>query len=456
LDKDILIRILVEQQKEMKKTIDALIAKIASLDAELVLYKNKKNSNNSHIPPSQDQNRPKRNQSQREKTGKKPGGQPGHEGTTVEFNPTIDEVIEHRPNYCNNCGNDLSSVTETLIEGRKVIDIPVIRPVYMEHRIYRKVCSCGHCTESEFPAYVAASMQYGPNVESLVGYMHARHYFPYHRMKEFFAGVMNLPISVGGINSVLTRLTRKALPYYQIIKERIGKSRFVGTDETSIRVNGEKDWIWTWQNDELTFIVHSDNRGAKTIKEQFPNGLPLAGLVHDRYACHFNCETSYHQICLAHLLRDLKYIAEIYDHKCDWALQMKVLVSEALELKRNLLPQQYYQPDEKRNDLVKKLAELLLSTINSEHSKAKTLQKNLIKHQNSILNFLWHLKIPPDNNGSERAIRNIKVKQKISGQFKSDNGADGFAILRSIIDTTNKAQQNVLNALALIATYGAE
>jgi len=456
LDTKILIETLIEQNKQMAKTIEFLLAKVASLEAELAVYRNKKNSNNSHIPPSQDQNRPKKNQSLREKTGKKPGGQIGHQGTTLEFNTPVDKAIEHRPNYCNKCGNDLASTAETLIESRKVIDIPVIQPVCVEHRVYRKVCSCGHCTESEFPASVSASLQYGPNVESLVGYLHGRQYLPYQRMKELFTDVMNLPISVGGINSILNRLARKAMPHYERIKERISKSRFAGTDETSVKVNGQNNWMWTWQNEELTFIVHSDNRGGKTIEEQFPDGLPLTGLGHDRYACHFNCEAPYHQICMAHLLRDLKYITQLYDNKCEWSLQMKALIMEALDLKKSMMPAQYYQSNEKRNKIVKKLELLLLTTLHEDHGKAKALLKNLYKQQHSILNFLWHPHVPPDNNGSERAIRNIKVKQKISGQFKSDNGADCFATIRSVVDTTIKAGENVLNALRLIAVYGAE
>ena len=438
----------------MAKTIAFLLAKVASLEAELAIYKNKKNSNNAHIPPSQDPYRPKKNQSLRVKTGKKAGGQLGHEGTTLEFNAPIDELIEHRPHYCNNCGNDLSGATETLVESRMVIDIPVIKPIFQQHRVYRKMCSCGHCMESEFPTYVAASMQYGTKVESLIGYLHARQYLPYKRMKELFTDVMNLPLSVGGINSILKRLAKKAMPYYEQIKERIGKSRFAGTDETSVKVNGQNDWIWTWQNDDLTFIVHSDNRGFKTIEKHFPDGLPLTGLLHDRYACHFNCKAGYHQICMAHLLRDLKYIIELYDNKCEWALQMKALIIESLELKRELIPSQYYQPNEKRNDIVNRLQQLLLSQVHDEHAKAKTLLKNLLKHQQTILNFLWHPKVPPDNNGSERAIRNIKVKQKVSGQFKSVQGADDFAVIRSIIETTIKTGQNALNTLWLVANQG--
>jgi transposase len=456
LNTKLLIQTLVDRLEKLEAINKTLVAKVASLEAELAVYKNKKNSNNSHIPPSQDQNRPKRNQSLRESSGKKAGGQIGHEGTTLEFNTAIDKVVDHIPNYCNNCGNDLSEITETFIEGRKIIDIPVIQPVCIEHRVYRKVCSCGHCMDSDFPPHIGASLQYGPNVESLVGYLHGRQYLPYKRMKELFTDVMNLPISVGGINNVLTRITQKTLPWYERIKKRIGQSVFIGTDETSVKVNGHNNWIWTWQNDMLTFIVHSDNRSGRTIEEQFPNGLPRAGLVHDRYACHFNCEASYHQMCMAHLLRDLKYITELYAGKCEWALQMRALISEALELKKVMIPIHYYQPNDKRNEIVARLKQLLYAPIQLDHSKAKTLLKSLVKHQQSIFNFLWHPQIPSDNNGSERAIRNIKVKQKISGQFKSVHGADRFVIIRSVIDTTIKAGQNVLDALRLIAVYGAE
>lgn len=451
-----LIESLFERIKILEQNNAFLIKRVVDLEAELASFKKKKNSNNSHTPPSQDPNRPKKNQSLREKTGNKPGGQLGHEGSTLLCSDIVDEIIEHKPGYCNGCGNDLKDITETLIESRQQIDIPPIKPICVEHRIYRKTCSCGHQMESKFPTNITAAVQYGPGVESLVGYLHARQYLPYHRMQEFFKDVMNLPVSVGGINNILKRLTKKALPYYQTIKERIENAVFVGTDETSVKVNGNKDWIWTWQNEDLTFLVHSDNRGFKTIEDTFGNGLPNAILQHDRFACHFKCDALKHNICMAHLLRDLKYIDELYDKQCTWAIEMRTLIMQALELKKELTITAYYGPCEKRQKIEIKLNELLSCAIDKEHTKAKALLKNLLKHRNSIFNFLWHPKVPPDNNGSERAIRNIKVKQKISGQFKSTEGASCFVILRSVIDTTIKAGQNVLAALVLIATLGTE
>lgn len=453
LEQEKTIDSLVKRTESLIISNDSLIKRVTDLEAELAVYKNKKNSNNSHTPPSKDENRPQKNQSLREKTDKKVGGQQGHEGKTLECSPLIDEVVDHIPNYCNCCGQDLSDVPESIIDTRQVIDIPVIKPVCVEHRIYRKICSCGHCMDSNFPAYLTAKIQYGANVESLVGYMQARQYLPYQRMKEFFEDVMGLPISVGGINNILNRLTQKALPYYEQIKARLYQSVFIGTDETGVKVNGEKNWMWTWQNDDLTFIVHSDNRGFKTIEDNFRNGLPKATLQHDRFACHFQCKAWHHQICMAHLLRDLEYIVQLYP-ECQWAKWLKALLMEALELKKELSPYQYFTKHEGREKLMIKLDDLLHTTLNENHGKAKTLQKNLLKHQQYIFYFLHHPKVPPDNNGSERAIRNIKVKQKISGQFKSDQGADSFAVLRSVIDTAIKSGQNVLNALALIAKLG--
>ena len=115
LDKDILIQTLIAKAQEQQKTIEVLIGRITLLEAELAIYKNKKNSNNSHTPPSKDENRPKKNQSLREKSDKKPGGQPGHEGKTLECSAVMDTIINHVPDYCNCCGEDLRNVSEILI-----------------------------------------------------------------------------------------------------------------------------------------------------------------------------------------------------------------------------------------------------------------------------------------------------------------------------------------------------
>ena len=163
-----------------------------------------------------------------------------------------------------------------------------------------------------------------------------------------------------------------------------------------------------------------------------------------------------HQICTAHLLRELNYINELYKDKCLWATVFKTLLQDAILLKKELTTADYYYPNIKREALFERLGQWLLYPINEQHTKSKKLQKKLLAKQECILYFLLQSNVAPDNNGSERAIRNIKVKQKISGQFKTLESANVFAILRSVIDTTIKNGNNVLNALHLIATFGTE
>ena len=438
------------------QTIERLEARVAVLEAENALLKNRKNSNNSHIPPSQDQNRPKKNQSLRAPTDKKAGGQPGHEGTTLQCRSQVDETIKHSPVECSSCGSNISTHPEELVSARQLIDIPTIVLQCIEHQVYKKQCSCGHTTVSNFPQHVASPVQYGPNVEALVGYLHARQYLPYARTKEFLNDVMGLPISTGGINNILQRMAQKALPVYHAIKAKIEQATCVGADETGVNINGKNHWAWTWQNDTLTYILCAQSRGFKTIKEAFENGLPHAVLIHDRWPCHFQTDAKAHQICTAHLLRELNYINELYKNKCTWATAFKALLQDAILLKKELTIADYYYTNIKRQALFKRLEQWLLYPVNELHKKSKKLQKKLLAKRESILYFLLQSNVAPDNNGSERAIRNIKVKQKISGQFKTLQSANTFAIIRSVIDTTIKNGKNVLNALHLIATFGTE
>ena len=449
MDIQVLIQTLLQK-------IEQLEARVKTLEAENALLKNKKNSNNSHTPPSQDQNRPRKNQSLREPTDKKAGGQPGHEGATLQCSSTVDETIKHSPAECSSCGSNLSTHPAQLVSARQLIDIPAIVLKCIEHQVYKKQCSCGHTTVSDFPKHVANPVQYGPNVESLVAYLHARQYLPYARTKEFLNDVMGLSISTGGIHNILQRIAEKALPMYDAIKQKVLQATCIGTDETGLNINGKNHWAWTWQNNTLTYIVCAASRGFKTIASVFENGLPNAALIHDRWPCHFQIDAKAHQICTAHLLRDLNYINELYKDKCKWATVFKVLLQDAIQLKKELTTKDYYYPNIKRDTLFEQLNQWLLYPIDQQHKLSQKLQKKLLAKRECILYFLLQSNVAPDNNGSERAIRNIKVKQKISGQFKTLQTANLFAVLRSVIDTSIKNGNNVLSALHLIATFGTE
>jgi transposase len=436
--------------------IEQLESRIKILEAENALLKNKKNSNNSHIPPSQDQNRPKKNQSLREPTNRKVGGQEGHEGTTLECRSVADEIVKHSPTACGGCGVDITNNLEELVSKRQLLDLPIVVLQCIEHQVYKKQCCCGHTSVGNFPKHVTSPVQYGPRVESLIAYLHGRQYIPYARTKEFLKDVMGLPISTGGINNILQRIAQKALPMYNAIKENIELATAVGADETGVNINGKNHWAWTWQNDTLTYIVCAASRGFKTIQEVFENGLPNATLIHDRWPCHFQTNAKAHQICTAHLLREFNYLNQLYKDKCIWAKEFKALLLEAINLKSELTTVDYYYQNIKRDTLFERLDQWLKYPIDELHKKSKKLQKKLLAKQEYILYFLLQSNVTPDNNGSERAIRNIKVKQKISGQFKSLHSANIFAVIRSIIDTSVKNGNNVIYALHKIATFGTE
>lgn len=447
----------INEQLERKASLFEEKAKLLQrendiLKEKLAKYETPKNSNNSSMPPSRDENRSFKSKSLRRKTGRKPGGQKGHEGTTLEMVSDPNEIIDHAPVYCECCGKDLTGTPGEFVERKQVVDLPPIEPVVTEHRVYKKTCTCGHVTRSSFPGDLQAPVSYGPMVESLVGYFHSRQYIPFLRMQELFRDIFSVPISEGGIHCLLNRLSNKAFPLYHRIKDMIRTSRVVGTDETGARLNGKKIWVWTWQNDRMTWLCGTNNRGYKTIEENFPEGFKKTVFVHDCWRSHFQTDVQTHQLCTAHLLRELNYLEERYHHR--WPVRFKNLIHEGIKLKKNLAPEDYYQPINERTALQNRLEKLLAYQIDEKLKELVSFRNRMLKYKDYILTFLYYPKVPPDNNGSERAIRNVKVKQKISGQFKSWKGVEIFMALRSITDTALKNNQNVLSALNLIAKSG--
>ncbi len=180
---DELKRIVAMQAQELAK-IPLLIARIEVLERELARYTTRKDSNNSSMPPSKDENRPLRTSSLREKSNRKAGGQPGHEGKTLEMTETPDEIIEHHACFCPQCGKDMSNLPFEFFGKRQVINIPRIKQVVTEHRVYRCKCTCGKMVESDFPVGVDSPVRYGKNIETLIGYLSVRQYLPFKRLQE--------------------------------------------------------------------------------------------------------------------------------------------------------------------------------------------------------------------------------------------------------------------------------
>ena len=435
---------LSKELKEVKEENIQLKGRIKTLESKL----QKKNSSNSSIPPSKDDNRVKRNQSLRKSTGNKTGGQKGSKGTTLKMHDTVDYIIDHKVEFCSCCGEKLED-TQVYIGKRQVIDIPPIEAVVTEHRIYSVVCQCGNGNVSNYPKEAKSPISYGKKIESLIAYLSAGQYMPMNRMAEFFDQMFNIKLSQGTISNKLLKFAERCLPLHNEIKRRISCCRVVGGDETGCVINGKKGWMWTWQSKELTYISATDNRGYKSVLDHFPNGLPNAILVSDCWAAQLKTPTFLKQICLAHIQRELKYFIQSCKNK--WSKRFLKLIYKALKLKKEILKNSTIN----HHDRIAKIqleSEKLLGQKAKGPKKFQTLKNRLSKHSNSLWVFLDYLDVPPDNNGSERAIRNVKVKQKISGQFRSEKGAQQFAIIRSIYDTIRKNMGKPLDVFSLITS----
>lgn len=362
-----------------------------------------------------------------------------------------DEIVDHVPEYCTICGESLEEKATEMGSQRQVVDLPRIQAIWTEHRQYSKTCNCGHKTTSNFPAYINAPIQYGPRIESLVCYLHARQYLPYDRMAELLKDTYGVKISQGSIDNIIKRFAVKGTTVYNRIKAEIMSAQVVGSDETGIKIGGKKHWAWAWQDVENTLISISPSRGIQAITENVMNHLPRAILCHDAWRAQFSIDCRDHQLCCAHLLRELKYLYELYKHP--WSKKFKKLLHQALALKRQMVPEDYDTEGTQRDSIISCYEKLLDRPPDKKYKELYSFYKRIIKYKDHVFPFLHYYDVPPDNNASERAIRNIKVKQKISGQFRSLTGAKNFAVIRSIIDTLNKRNLNVFQNLELIANF---
>lgn len=443
--------IMTDQEKitDLESKLADALAKIAELESLLSKSHQKKTSKNSHIPPSVDLSR--KNQSLREKSDKAVGGQLGHEGSTLLRSETPDVVVDLRPSYCNSCGKSLVDGDFELLVRRQVIDLPPIIPIVTDYVCYGTKCSCGQHMKGTFPAGVDSPLQYGPNVQAMAIYQNTYQFMPFKRLQDFFKNVCNLPISPGTIENIIRRNAEKARPIYEHLRTLLEDSFYVGADETGFKSGGAKHWFWVWQNAVITYIVAASTRAKTVITDTFPTGLLNSILVSDRLAAQLSTPTKGFQLCIVHLLRDLTYLIEA--EKTQWAIDFKALLKDAIKLKQ--AKNQYLENDKELLEIKQRTQELLkLTTLENKlndpekHKQTIVFFSQIVKLKNGLFTFLQHKDIPFDNNASERAIRNVKVKMKVSGQFKSLQ--QEFAILRSVIDTATKNGQSVIGAINAI------
>jgi transposase len=435
----------LSQQEELRELREL----VRQLREEIELLKNGRSSKTSSTAPSQDISR-SNIQRLRKSNGKKPGGQKGHQGHSLSMSETPERVIDHFPERCT-CSCSLENVLSSGQTHRQTVDIPPVKPEYTEHCSHHKACpDCGKVNTGLYPHGVNAPIQYGPSVKSIVSYMFVYQYLPYKRMSTFFKNMFSLPLSEGSIDGILEKMSPKTEVAYHIIRERIIESEVVGSDETGCRVNGKKYRFHVWQNHTLTFLISFVSGRHRVIEEYFPDGFLQSFYVSYCWASQLKTKT--HQLCTAHLLRELlNFEKRLQD---SWSVKMKDLLYRALSLKRSMLAGDYQNLPEEITKLNRELDALLAVDITGFHKKEQAFITRLHKHRQSIFTFLRYLNVPLDN-GSERAIRNVKVKTKVPGWFRNreGKGAERFARIRLVIDSTLKNGQDVFFALKCMAIF---
>ena len=405
--------------------------------------KPEKNSGNSSIPPTRESiaaRELRRTKSLRKPSGKPSGGQPGHKGSTLQSVGTPDRIVRHEPAYCRCCGRPLEGVQYRKIRKTQVVDIRFVVEA-SEEQYYEKVCECGCVNNCGAPN---CRIRYGDNIRALVTYLNVVQCIPFKRIAELVSDLSGQKISEGTVQNILKENSAKADAAYEEIRKRLENAPVVGADETGASVGKELHWNWIFQNDALTYVFQTKSRGMEAVDTKFPNGLPNTTLVTDRHQSYFKMKVKGHQVCLAHLLRNAEYLNEL-DTRQDWSRRFIRLIRHSMDIRRDncITPR-------KIRILKTKIKNLLGESLAHLDDEFERFKRGILKVKDYLFTFLTNPNVPYHNNASERGVRKIKIKQKISGGFRTDDGADDFAKLHSIAETAMKNGNSKFNAILAV------
>jgi transposase len=454
-DKIILFREL--SREELIDVVEKLYKETVKLRDQLSL-----NSKNSSKSPSTDINKPNP-KSSRKKSNKNPGGQEGHEGTTLEKSENPDEIVKHQVEHCSNCAHALSDVSASAQDSRQEIDIIPAKKIIREHITYSKLCpNCHHVNLASFPAGLDKSIQYGKTIKAKSIYYNERQLIPYARVKELMKDEYGLNISTGTLVNFKKECHEKASFPVSKIKQRIIGSKVCGFDETGVKINGKLNWMHTASNSTLTYFEVHPRRGMKGIESAriFQNFSGKA--IHDHWKWYFNNKNCEHGLCNAHHLRELTFAEERYDQT--WSVNMKAHLTNINDQIQVLKESGMTKFDKKTlKAYSSKYSKILRDGIKGlptlSNNEKQSCRKNPKKHKienlhdrlqgfkKEALAFMYDFTIPFTNNQTERDHRMEKVKQKISGGHRSRKGAKFSCRIRSYLSTALKNGVNAMEAL---------
>ena len=448
----------------MADQTESLQKRITELERRLGM-----NSRNSSKPPSSDVSRPKP-KSQRQKSGKKTGGQPGHRGHALKQSEVPDEVrkIPLPEGLLCESGCTRENSTPLTPEVRQIADIPEIRLRFIEFRAERVLGLCGHVHSAAFPEGVGAPVQYGPRIRAAALYLCAYHLVPQERTTQALSDLFGAPLSEGTLNAIIGYANRRLEATSDAIQVALSTEPVLGLDETGSFYNGVLWWQHTVSSPQFTHYGFHPRRGLEGTEWSTPFLVHYGGVtVHDAWAPYFQLPDADHSLCNAHHLRELQGVFEATGQP--WALRMQRLLRQAREevegyreLGMSALPesrQNYWSSCYRRivasglkDNPLKEPAEGERKRV--RQSAARKLAERLRDREKETLAFMRDFRIPFDNNQAERDLRMTKVKGKISGGFRSIAGAKAFFRIRGYISTLQKQGAAVFEYLIQVFTSG--
>jgi transposase len=441
-----------------ERTIVQLQARIAEQDARIAELERQlaASSRNSSKPPSADGLGKPAPKSLRGRSGRKPGGQAGHEGRTLRQVERPDEVVVHEPGACAGCGVDLpAGQRPAAVTRRQVFDIPKIAVRVVEHRLVSRRCGCGAVTAATGPAGVGAPVQYGPHAAAIAVYLCLGQHLPVERTAGLLADLFGTPMSAGTVAAWTHRAAAGLEPFTAAARTALADAEVVHVDETGLRVAGRLHWLHVACSALVTVLVCSPKRGKPAIDAVgvLPGFTGIA--VHDAFAPYARYTTATHALCNAHLLREL--IAVVDHHTAhppdsdadgdgvpaDWCWAAQV-IDGLLALKA--IADTGAQPDPDvvatHRRMIVSAALIGASTQDSPPGavgrRHRALARRIRRRLDDYLRFTTDPRVPFDNNQAERDIRMAKIKQKVSGGMRTLAGAQDFAAMRSYLSTAAK------------------
>ncbi len=436
-----------------------LLARLAALEARLG-----KNSHNSSKPPSSD-GLAKKTTSLRGKSDKKVGGQKGHKGTTLRQSEHVVEIVNHPlPTHCLRCQQPLPLDGAQVLEKRQVFDIPMVACHVIEHRALECICQCGQLHSSQFPASVAQAVQYGPNLRALGVHLTQGQLLPFARTAQLIHDLYGVSVSPGTLVLWVAQASAALSSQANWIANQLCTEPLLHADESGVRVDGKLHCLHVVATSDYTWYGVHQKRGMDAIQDQAILTRHNGVLIHDCWKPYWQLDCE-HALCNAHLLRELTYVRELT--KQAWPQRMIDFLLNANTLCEAAREKQFaFKPDDVAafgmlyDEILQEGEALHPAAVKTggkrgrvKQSVAFNLLNRLRQHSKAVLLFIAAPSVPFTNNLGERAIRMPKVKQKISGCFRTLDGAHNFAVIRSCLDTFHKQGHSMLEVLRQ-AFYG--